>query len=158
MKEKIAAYKKKLEQGIADYMAAPVSERSASAVRGMVECWEVIDKLGHCPGQEEKLSQEDARRWVGHMENSDGTVGAYWTMEQTAVAAEARGVTFEHISPWGWWAAMNMMYSDYCEVAARYGVGTTEFYADMAKAFLFDRDAGGPEEKLAEYYRNIAAE
>lgn len=158
MKEKIEAYKKKLEQGIADYMAAPVSERSASAVRGMVECWEVIDKLGHCSGQGENLSQEAAKHWVGHMENSDGTVGAYWTMEQTAVAAETRGVTFEHISPWGWWATMNMMYSDYCEVAARYGVGTTEFYADMAKAFLFDRDAGGPEEKLAEYYRNIAAE
>lgn len=37
-----------------------------------------------------------------------------------------------------------------------WGGGTAEFYADMAKAFLFDRDAGGPRVKMAAYYHGIA--
>ena len=36
---------------------------------------------------------------------------------------------------------MNMMYSDYCQVAKRQSVDTPGFYADMAKAFLEDADA-----------------
>lgn len=36
---------------------------------------------------------------------------------------------------------MNMMYSDYCQVAKRQSVDTPGFYADMAKAFLEDTDA-----------------
>lgn len=52
---------------------------------------------------------------------------------------------------------MNMMYSDYCSVAAKYGVNKPEFFADMAKAFLFDKDAKGPKEKLSAYYHGIAA-
>ena len=50
---------------------------------------------------------------------------------------------------------MNMIYSDYSAVAYKYGVDTADFYADMAKAFLFDPDGGEPEEKLAAYYHNI---
>lgn len=56
-----------------------------------------------------------------------------------------------------WNVAMNMMYSDYCSVAAKYGVNKPEFFADMAKAFLFDKDAKGPKEKLSAYYHGIAA-
>lgn len=52
--------------------------------------------------------------------------------------------------------AMNMVYSDYCKVAKKYGVDTPEFYADMAKAFLRDKDFDGkPEEKLYLYYKSI---
>lgn len=52
--------------------------------------------------------------------------------------------------------AMNMMYSDYCKVAKKYGADTPEFYADMAKAFLRDKDFDGkPEEKLYLYYKTI---
>lgn len=35
------------------------------------------------------------------------------------------------------------------------GVNTVEFYADLAKAFLFDKDAKGPEKKIAAYYNCI---
>ena len=51
---------------------------------------------------------------------------------------------------------MNMMYSDYYGVAAKYGLDRPEFYADLAKAFLDDKDAGGPEQKIAAYYHGIA--
>ena len=42
-KEIIASYKDKLERGIAEYMGMPAGERSANGVRGMLECWSVVD-------------------------------------------------------------------------------------------------------------------
>ena len=50
---------------------------------------------------------------------------------------------------------MNVMYSDYYGVAAKYGLDRPEFYADLAKAFLMDKDAGGAEAKMAGYYHGI---
>lgn len=48
-----------------------------------------------------------------------------------------------------------MLYSDYCSVAKKYGLGDKiDFYADMARAFLMDRDA--ELDKLERYYRYIA--
>ena len=156
-KEIIAAYKDKLERGIAEYMGMPAGERSANGVRGMLECWSVVDAAERslCGGGAD-FTQADAEAWCAKMVNEDGTTGPHWTMEQTTAVAESVGVVFDQLAPWCWWAAMCMMYSDYCGVASRYGVGTAEFYADMAKAFLFDRDAGGPRAKMAAYYHGIA--
>lgn len=156
-KEIIAAYKDKLERGIAEYMGMPAGERSANGVRGMLECWSVVDAAEQslCGGSGD-FTRADAEAWCAKMVNEDGTAGPHWTMEQTTAVAESVGVVFDQLAPWCWWAAMCMMYSDYCGVASRYGVGTAEFYADMAKAFLFDRDAGGPRVKMAAYYHGIA--
>lgn len=156
-KEIIAAYKDKLERGIAEYMGMPAGERSAAGVRGMLECWSVVDAAEQalCGGSGD-FTRADAEAWCAKMVNEDGTVGPHWTMDQTTAVAESVGVVFDQLAPWCWWAAMCMMYSDYCGVASRYGVGTAEFYADMAKAFLFDRDAGGPRAKMAAYYHGIA--
>ena len=156
-KEIIAAYKDKLERGIAEYMGMPAGERSAAGVRGMLECWSVVDAAEQalCGGSGD-FTRADAEAWCAKMVNEDGTTGPHWTMEQTTAVAESVGVVFDQLAPWCWWAAMCMMYSDYCGVASRYGVGTAEFYADMAKAFLFDRDAGGPRAKMAAYYHGIA--
>lgn len=156
-KEIIAAYKDKLERGIAEYMGMPAGERSAAGVRGMLECWSVVDAAEQCLcGGNGDFTRADAEAWCANMVNEDGTTGPHWTMEQTTAVAESVGVVFDQLAPWCWWAAMCMMYSDYCGVASRYGVGTAEFYADMAKAFLFDRDAGGPRAKMAAYYHGIA--
>ena len=46
-------------------------------------------------------------------------------------------------------------YSDYGSVAIHYGVSTAEFFAELAQAFLFDKDGPGPKEKLAAYYHGI---
>lgn len=87
-----------------------------------------------------------------------GAAAANAVCSETTAVAESMGVTFAQISPWSWWAAMNMMYSDYYTVGAWYKVDVPDFYACQAKAFLLDEDAAGPEEKLAAYYRNIASE
>ena len=84
------------------------------------------------------------------MKNSDGTIGAHWTFEQTQDVAKQRGVTCDKND---FWAAMNMMYSDYGKVAKMYSVDNTNFYADMAAAFLQDKDA--VDGKLVEYWANI---
>ena len=88
------------------------------------------------------------------MENTDGTTGPHWPMAQTTAVMVSRGY---HYDPAVWYAAMNMVYSDYFSVAKKHGVNTVEFYADMAEAFLDDKDAGGPEEKISAYYHCIAS-
>ena len=84
------------------------------------------------------LTLEDAKRWTSKMQNADGTTGSHWTLEQTQDVAKQRNITCD---PNDFWAVMNMMYSDYCQVAKRQSVDTPGFYADMAKAFLEDTDA-----------------
>ena len=49
---------------------------------------------------------------------------------------------------------MNMCYSDYCEVARAFGVNSVGFYAELANAFLDDKDAN--DGKIALYYEYIA--
>lgn len=155
MKQKISEYKVRLEKGIADYMQNPVSERSAVAIKAMVECWEELcsmeDKI--CAGY--VLTLDDVKEWNAKMINDDGSRGGHWTTEQTDAVADIVGVKFEHISSYCWNVAMNMMYSDYCAVAEKYGVSVPEFYADLACAFLFDKDAKGPREKIGAYYSGI---
>lgn len=84
------------------------------------------------------LTLDDAKRWTSKMQNADGTTGSHWTLEQTQDVAKQRNITCD---PNDFWAVMNMMYSDYCQVAKRQSVDTPGFYADMAKAFLEDADA-----------------
>jgi len=109
------------------------------------------DKHGHDGAME--FTEDDARRWAEHMENDDGTTGPHWTLEQTTAVANSIGV---HVDPWIWYAALNMMYSDYCKVAKKYNLDRPEFYADLAKSFLFDKDAPDAKEKIAAYYHCIA--
>ena len=84
------------------------------------------------------LTLEDAKRWTSKMQNADGTTGSHWTLEQTQDVAKQRNITCDTND---FWAVMNMMYSDYCQVAKRQSVDTPGFYAHMAKAFLEDADA-----------------
>lgn len=155
-KESLLQYKDKLEQGIAEYMRMPPGDRSASGVRGMLECWTMVDTVAKslC-GSRGEFTREDAETWAAHMVNEDGTTGPHWPMEQTTALAESMGLSWDKISPWCWWVTMNMMYSDYGSVAIHYGVSTAEFFAELAQAFLFDKDGPDPKEKLAAYYHGI---
>ena len=101
------------------------------------------------------MTGDDAEAWAAHMVNEDGTTGPHWPMEQTTALAESMGLSWDKISPWCWWVTMNMMYSDYSGVAEKYGVSIAEFYADMARAFLMDKDGPGAKKKLAAYYHGI---
>ena len=153
--EQIKAYIPKLEYSIREYMRNPATPNAAQGIMAMVECLNMLKGAegAICTGRE--LTKADAEAWVAHMANEDGSTGAHWTMEQTNAVAESMGISWDRVKPWAWWAAINMMYSDYGEVAMHYGVSTPEFFAELAQAFLFDKDGPAPKEKLAAYYHGI---
>ena len=105
-----------------------------------------------------KLSHKDIENWKRHLKNQDGTMGEHFKKDQVHQAARQIGVNpeeygNEHI----FGLVMNMMYSDYCAVAKKFGLDRPDFYAELAKAFLNDKDFGGePEEKVWLYYKCIA--
>lgn len=132
-------------------MAEPVSSRSVGSCTMLMDALCKADKIT-IESEASTFTEDDARRWTEHMENDDGSMGAHWTLEQTTAVANSIGV---HVDPWIWFAALNMEYSDGFDVAQKYGLDRPEYYADLAKAFLFDKDGGGPEAKIAGYYHGI---
>lgn len=132
-------------------MAEPVSSRSVGSCTMLMDALCKADKITMEP-EASTFTEDDARRWTEHMENDDGSMGAHWTLEQTTAVANSIGV---HVDPWIWFAALNMEYSDNFDVAQKYGLDRPEYYADLARAFLFDKDGGGPEAKIAGYYHGI---
>lgn len=142
-------YIEKLHIRLCELMERPVTTGSVEEVKLYAKTIRALEKLE----KHEAFTKEDATFWVEHMENSDGTTGAQWTMDGTSAMAKDIGV---YLPGWIFFAAMNMMRSDYCLVARKYGVDRPEFYADMAQAFLFDKDAGEPEEKISAYYHCVA--
>lgn len=132
-------------------MAEPVCSRSVGSCTMLMDALCKADKIT-MESEASTFTEDDARRWTEHMENDNGSMGAHWTLEQTTAVANSIGV---HVDPWIWFAALNMEYSDNFEVAQKYGLDRPEYYADLAKAFLFDKDGGGPEAKIAGYYHGI---
>lgn len=151
MTDKIKAYKAKLCEALEACMAEPVSSRSVGSCTMLMDALCKADKIT-MESESSTFTEDDARRWTEHMENDDGSMGAHWTLEQTTAVANSIGV---HVDPWIWFAALNMEYSDNFDVAQKYGLDRPEYYADLAKAFLFDKDGGGPEPKIAGYYHGI---
>lgn len=110
-----------------------------------------MDHGGAMSHQMPKFDERTAREWVSKMENEDGTRGPHWTMDQTTKVMEQRGIKED---PAKFYAVLNMMYSDFCEVAKKVNANSMDFYAEMAKAFLKDKDVGA-QDKLAAYYEYI---
>ena len=110
-----------------------------------------MDHGGAMSHQMPKFDERMAKEWVSRMENEDGTRGPHWTMDQTTKVMEQRGIKED---PAKFYAALNMMYSDYCEVAKKINANNMDFFAEMAKAFLKDKDVGAPD-KLAAYYEYV---
>ena len=143
-------YIEKLYGELHELSTQPVCRRSVEEAAEIAELICVLEKLERkCD-----FTEADAREWTARMENTDGSTGPHWPMEQTTAVMVSKGY---HYDPAVWYAAMNMVYSDYFSVAKKHGVNTVEFYADMAEAFLDDKDAGGPEEKISAYYHCIAS-
>lgn len=155
MKQYIEELKKQLQE----VMERPASLGRAEEVTVYADAICALHKLGGDHFREStkmmSFTREDAMRWAEHMQNADGTTGPHWTMDQTSAVADASGIPHD-IPRWAWGVAMNMMYSDYYDVARKFGVNVPEFYAELARAFLMDKDGPGPEEKLCAYYRCIA--
>lgn len=100
---------------------------------------------------EVKFDEHKAKKWVAGMHNSDGTTGEHFKPE---IAEQLRASMCPQCDKTEFWAAMNMMYSDYCDVAKKMNIDRPEYYGHMAKAFLMDKDAG--EGKLAKYMKYVA--
>lgn len=99
----------------------------------------------------EGVTKEKAQEWVKEMKNSDGSEGEHWSMDQIKTLRDKMG--FSQIDPMEFYVAINMMYSDYCAVAKKYNIDTSEFYGHMAKAFIEDKDAVPG--KLAKYFEIV---
>ena len=116
------------------------------------------DGESHTPGKHGKrhgeedyeVDEQKAMQWVGKMRNADGSTGPHFKPE---VAEQLRAAHCPKCDKWEFMVALNMMYSDYADVAKKFGADKPEFYVHMAKAFLEDEDAG--EDKLAKYMECI---
>ena len=97
-----------------------------------------------------KVDEHTADNWVRRMQNADGSTGPKFKIDQTEQLRHMYGMDCDK---WEFMVAMNMMYSDYCEVARHLGVDRVDFYAMMAKAFLCDEDAA--EHKLQKYMEKV---
>lgn len=147
--EEIEKYKSGLESEITKAMQAPINKVSSAAIDSMIQCWKNIDTMQSMIRKSFDFTPEKAEHWLLNMQNEDGSTGAHWTLDQTNQYKPAE------VSEYVWECAMNMMYSDYYSVAIAYNVNIPEFYADLAKAFLFDKDAKKPKDKISAYYNCI---
>lgn len=100
-----------------------------------------------------KLTKEKAEKWVKHMRSGDHR-GEMWTMEDAKELAKKYGIEDKQ-ELLDFYAALNMVHSDYSEVAKEWGVDDEDYYAALACAFLYDDDGKPPSEKLAAYYKYV---
>lgn len=104
----------------------------------------------------EKLTKEKAEKWVRSMRGDDPkSRGEMWSYEDSKKLAEERGLPTEGQEMIDFYVVLNMVYTDYCKVAKEHGVDTEDYYADLAEAWLYDRDAKPPTEKLMAYHKYV---
>lgn len=103
-------------------------------------------------GEDGKLTREEAEKWVEGMKSEDGKKGARWTYDQVKQYASNFGVQGDEVVEF--FAVMNALATDYGKVARKHGVDKIDFWADLAKAFMHDKDA--VPDKVRIYYECIA--
>lgn len=115
--------------------------------------YEDWDEMDYDDRHKAKLNDYNPWEWAKDMKNMDGSSGAHWSMEDTETVRKTRNIN--DCKPEDFWISMNMMYSDYQGVAKKYGIDKPEFYADMARGFLMDKDSKQGREKLEAYYEYV---
>ena len=149
-------YIKELKKQLQEVMERPASLGRAEEVTVYADAICALHKLGGDHFREStkmmEFTEDDAKEWTARMENTDDTTGQHWPIEQTTAVMRSRGL---HYDPAVWYAAMNMIYSDYFKTAKKHGVNTVEFFFFFSAAFLDDTDAGAPEEKISAYYHCV---
>ncbi|MBR3765041.1 MAG: hypothetical protein IKK57_10905 [Clostridia bacterium] len=109
-------------------------------------------QMGYAEGDEERLTAEEAEEWVRGMMSEDGKKGGRWELQDVKKYAGNYGVKPEEVVEF--FAVLNALSTDYGKVAKKFGVDRMEFWAEMAKAFMHDKDAQPGKVKL--YYECIA--
>lgn len=143
-------YIEKLYKELHEIAKHPVCRGTVEEATEIVTLLCMLKKTEH----KQDFTESDAHEWTARMKNTDDTTGQHWPMEQTTAVMRAHGL---HYDPAVWYAAMNMIYSDYYGIIEKHKVNYVDFYVDMTAAFLDDKDAGGPEEKISAYYRCVAS-
>ena len=85
------------------------------------------------------LTEQQATAWVKSMKHSDGSTGELITMEQAKDWLMKKGYT--GISVTDFYAMINAMKSDYSGVAKMFNIMNDDFYGELARAFIMDKDA-----------------
>lgn len=151
-----AHYIGQLKEQMHEIMERPVTLGRAEEVTVYADAICALHKLGDDHFREAtkmmEFTETDAHEWTARMENTDDTEGQHWPMEQTTAVMRSRGL---HYDPAVWYAAMNMIYSDYFGVIHKHNVNYVDFYVDLTDAFLNDKDGGTPEEKISAYYHCV---
>ena len=144
---------------IVECLSVPMDEESAQKLSSYNNAYNAIcqweedesNDIKSVSNDSSSFSLDTAQAWTKKMKNADGTQGPHWTLEQAKQIMAQRKIGLDPIQ---FWVTLNMIYSDYSPVAKKHGLGgSLDFYADLAKAFLDDKDA--KPNKLARYYENI---
>lgn len=98
------------------------------------------------------LTPAEAEAWVRDMIGEDGKRGGRWTMQEIQQYAGNYGIMGDDVVDF--FAIVNAMNADYGKVAKKYGVDKMDFWADMAKAWMHDKDAVPG--KVKSYWEHIA--
>lgn len=85
------------------------------------------------------LSEQQATMWVKSMKHSDGSTGELITMEQAKEWLAKKGYTGMSLPDF--YAMINAMKSDYSGVAKMFNIMSDDFYGELARAFIQDKDA-----------------
>lgn len=90
------------------------------------------------------ISLEDAKRIVMKMK----PFGEHWTYEAVKALLDSKGIYKDCIK---YYLVINSMYNDYYDVAVNFNhQNDTEFYYELANAFIHDEDA--KRHKVEKYY------
>ena len=82
------------------------------------------DPREHETDKEVKFDEHKAKEWVSRMKNNDGTTGEHFKAEQ---AEQMRNAHCPDCDKHEFWTALNMMYSDYCDVAKKMNIDRPDF-------------------------------
>jgi hypothetical protein len=120
--------------------------------------YEAPEKQKHQEGRADhqedgRLTREEAEEWVKGMKSEDGKTGGRWPYQEIKQYASNFGIHGEE-EVVEFFAVMNALATDYGKVARKYGVDKVDFWADLAKAFIHDKDA--VPDKVRVYYECIA--
>lgn len=142
---------------IVECLSQPMDENVAAKLNAYNSAYNAVCQWSEESRPEKKdvsdksFTLDVAEEWASKLQNEDGSSGPHWTMEQAKRIMAQRNISLD---PTEFWIAINLIYSDFSPVAKKHGVGgNLDFYVDMAKAFLNDKDAGP--NKIARYYECV---
>ena len=105
------------------------------------------------------FNEECAKKCVSKMENEDGTNGAHWSIEETTQVAQQYGINLngDKFNKYDWFVSLNMIYSDFYKVVvSMFGNSNTQFFVELAKAWINDKDV--PEGKTWKYFKYVVCD